>query len=101
MNIAILLYDGVTALDAIGPYEVLSLLPDAKIQFVAKEIGAKRTDTGFLALTADYQLDAVSAPLRGGDWRCSKRSSLQLNSSSVNHQRRKRPHCTAIRLRFQ
>ena len=62
MNIAILLYDGITALDAVGPYEVLSLLPDVKIQFVAKEIGAKRTDTGFLALAADYQLDAVPHP---------------------------------------
>ena len=62
INIAILLYDGITALDAVGPYEVLSLLPDVKIQFVAKEISAKRTDTGFLALAADYQLDAVPHP---------------------------------------
>lgn len=62
MNIAILLYEGLTALDAIGPYEVLSLLPDAKIQFVAKEIGAKRTDNRFLALTADYSFADVTAP---------------------------------------
>ena len=54
MNIAILLYEGVTALDAIGPYETLTLLPDAKVQFVAKEVGPKRTDSGALALTADY-----------------------------------------------
>ncbi|HYO90166.1 MAG TPA: DJ-1/PfpI family protein [Pyrinomonadaceae bacterium] len=62
MNIAILLYEGLTALDAIGPYEVLSLLPGAKIQFVAKEIGAKRTDNGFLALSADYNFADAAAP---------------------------------------
>jgi putative intracellular protease/amidase len=61
-NIAILLYEGLTALDAIGPYEVLSLLPDARIQFVAKEIGAKRTDNRFLALTADYSFADAAAP---------------------------------------
>lgn len=62
MNIAILLYEGLTALDAIGPYEVLSLLPDARVQFVAAEVGPKRTDNGFLALTADYSLMDVSEP---------------------------------------
>ena len=30
MEIAILLYDGFTALDAVGPYEVLSRLPGAR-----------------------------------------------------------------------
>ena len=39
MNIAILLYDGVTALDAIGPYEVLACMPDADVHFVAKKTG--------------------------------------------------------------
>ena len=40
MNIAILLYEGVTALDAIGPYEVLASMPDARVHFVAKEIAS-------------------------------------------------------------
>jgi putative intracellular protease/amidase len=62
MNIAILLYEGLTALDAIGPYEVLTLLPDARVQFVAKNAGAVRTDSGALALVADYSFaDVVSA----------------------------------------
>lgn len=39
MQIAILLYPGVAALDAIGPWEVLSLLPDADVRFVGKEVG--------------------------------------------------------------
>ena len=61
MKLAILIYDGVTALDAIGPYETLALLPDVQVQFVAKEKGAKRTDNGFLALVADYSFGDVSA----------------------------------------
>lgn len=61
-NIAILLYEGLTALDAIGPYEVLCLLPDAKIQFVAKEIGPKRTDNGFLTLIAGYDFTSATQP---------------------------------------
>lgn len=62
MQIAILLYDGLTALDAVGPYEVLALLPGARVQFVATEAGPKRTDTGFLSLTADHSLGEVPRP---------------------------------------
>ncbi len=46
MRIAILIFDKLTALDAVGPYEVLSRVPGAELSFVAKEAGAKRTDTG-------------------------------------------------------
>jgi putative intracellular protease/amidase len=59
MNVAILLYEGLTALDAIGPYETLTLVPGARVQFVAKERGAKRTDSGALALVADYSFADV------------------------------------------
>jgi transcriptional regulator GlxA family with amidase domain len=62
MKIAILIYDGLTALDAIGPYEVLCLLPDAEVMFVSMEKGPKRTDSGFLSLVADYTLDEVPSP---------------------------------------
>ena len=34
MQIAIVLYQGLTALDAVGPYEVLRLLPDAEVRFI-------------------------------------------------------------------
>ena len=44
MDIAIPLYDRFTALDAIGPYEVLSRLPGAGVDFVAHEPGLVRTD---------------------------------------------------------
>ncbi len=62
MQIAILLFDRLTALDAVGPYEVLSRLPDAELTFVAQEPGPKRTDTGRLALLADASLGDVPHP---------------------------------------
>ncbi len=62
MRIAILIFDGLTALDAVGPYEVLSRLPGAELRFVAKEAGPKRTDTGALAITADASLEQLVDP---------------------------------------
>ena len=62
MNIAILIFDRLTALDAIGPYEVLTRLPGAEVTFVAKEAGAKRTDTGALGLVADRTLADIELP---------------------------------------
>ncbi len=62
MQIAILIFDGLTALDAIGPYEVLSRLPGAELRIVAKEAGLKRTDTGALGVEADLALSDLDAP---------------------------------------
>jgi transcriptional regulator GlxA family with amidase domain len=62
MRIAILVFDGLTALDAIGPYEVLSRIPEAEVAFVATEAGSKRTDTGALGIQADLALSEVSEP---------------------------------------
>ncbi|MDJ0929392.1 MAG: DJ-1/PfpI family protein [Gammaproteobacteria bacterium] len=59
MKTAILLFDGVTALDAIGPYEVLQNAPDNEVCFVASSRGMKRTDFGRLGLQADYRLDEI------------------------------------------
>lgn len=62
MRIAILIFDGITALDAIGPYEVLSRLPEAELRFVAKETGTKRTDTGALGIEADLSVAELPDP---------------------------------------
>jgi transcriptional regulator GlxA family with amidase domain len=62
MNIAIPIFDQITALDAVGPYEVLSRLPDARVSFVAKEPGPKRTENGMLALVADLALSEMPEP---------------------------------------
>jgi len=62
MNIAIPLFDGFTALDAVGPYEVLSRLPDARVSFVANAPGPKRNDKNSLALLAEVRFEDAPAP---------------------------------------
>lgn len=62
MQIAIPLYDRFTALDAVGPYEVLSRLPGATVHFIAAEPGMKRTETRMLGLNADFSLDQLPEP---------------------------------------
>jgi putative intracellular protease/amidase len=62
MEIAIPLYDRFTALDAIGPYEVLSRLPGYEVVFVATEPGPCKTDNGMLTVVAERSLDDVPSP---------------------------------------
>ncbi|EFE65676.1 DJ-1/PfpI family protein [Streptomyces viridosporus] len=62
MQIAIVLFDRFTALDAVGPYETLGRLPDAETVFVAERTGPVRSDTGALAITADRALAEVPTP---------------------------------------
>jgi putative intracellular protease/amidase len=60
MDIACYVFEGITALDIVGPYEVLQRLPGADVKFVARSTGEIRTDNTFLALVADYSLSAVT-----------------------------------------
>ncbi|HEX6401807.1 MAG TPA: hypothetical protein VF003_01345 [Pseudonocardiaceae bacterium] len=46
MQIAILLYHRFTALDALGPYEVLRMLPQAEVVFVGEQAGPVTNDHG-------------------------------------------------------
>ncbi|BDM71093.1 glutamine amidotransferase [Streptomyces nigrescens] len=62
MQIAILLYDRFTTLDAIGPYETLSRIPGAETVFVGERAGTYRSDLGAVGLVADAALDEVTAP---------------------------------------
>ncbi|MFE2629146.1 DJ-1/PfpI family protein [Streptomyces sp. NPDC059374] len=62
MQIAMVLYDRFTALDVVGPYEALSRLPDARVDFVAQQAGPVRADTGFLTLNAGKALAEVPHP---------------------------------------
>jgi len=62
MNIAILLYERFTALDAIGPYEVLSRLPGASVAFLAAQPGPVRTDNGCLTVLAEHSLQDMPQP---------------------------------------
>lgn len=59
MQVAILIFEKLTALDAIGPYEVLRSVPGWEVKFVGPEKGPIRTDSGALGLSADYSLDEV------------------------------------------
>lgn len=61
MEIAILIFEKLTALDAIGPYEVLRSVPNWEVKFVGLEKGLVRTDSGALGLSADYSLDEIDA----------------------------------------
>ena len=61
MQIAILLFDGITALDAIGPYEALWRVEGYQVEFVAPEVGLKRTRHG-LGLQAERALAELPAP---------------------------------------
>jgi putative intracellular protease/amidase len=62
MQLAILIFDGLTALDAVGPYEVLSRVPGIDAMFVATEAGVKRSDNGMLGLVADRTITEISTP---------------------------------------
>jgi putative intracellular protease/amidase len=59
MRIAIALYDGFTALDAVGPYQVLSLMPGAEVTWVAERTGPVGNDVRSLAMTADAEFADV------------------------------------------
>jgi putative intracellular protease/amidase len=59
MDIKILIFDGLTALDAVGPYEVFRSVPGWEVEFVAPSAGEIRTDVGSLGLTADRSYSEV------------------------------------------
>lgn len=58
-KVSILVFDGLTALDAIGPYEALRQAPGWEVSFVGKRRGEVRTDAGSLGLIADRALAEV------------------------------------------
>lgn len=62
MQIAFLLFDGITPLDAVGPFEVLGKLPGADVRMVGKHKGEVRTKGQSLALIVDYALAEIPAP---------------------------------------
>jgi putative intracellular protease/amidase len=61
-QIAIPLFPRLTALDAIGPYEVLQRLPGYEVVFVGHEIGTVRTDNGMLGLSVDKVFEDLANP---------------------------------------
>jgi transcriptional regulator GlxA family with amidase domain len=59
MDIAFLLYDNMTSLDFIGPYQVLGMVPKARLHLAAVEAGPVRTDLG-VRIHADMRLEEVT-----------------------------------------
>jgi transcriptional regulator GlxA family with amidase domain len=59
-KVSILIFDGLTALDAIGPYDVFRHVPGWEVTFVAKEAGEIRTEDGGLGLVADAGIADVT-----------------------------------------
>jgi transcriptional regulator GlxA family with amidase domain len=57
LEVAIVLYDGMTTLDAVGPMEVLRFLPGVRLSLVAEGLAPVLTDTGVLALTPTATFD--------------------------------------------
>lgn len=61
MDVVIPLFDGLTALDAVGPYDVLARLPAATVRLAAKRPGPQPTEGGPLALIADTSIHDVES----------------------------------------
>jgi putative intracellular protease/amidase len=59
--IAILLYEGFTALDVVGPQEIFARIPGARLRFVAERTGPVLTDTRLLSLPATHSIDKVTS----------------------------------------
>jgi putative intracellular protease/amidase len=62
MQIAVFAYSHMTALDAVGPYEILSRLPGAETVVVGEARGPVRCDNRSLAVVADATLDEIATP---------------------------------------
>ncbi len=61
-RVAIALFPGFTALDAVGPYEVLQRVPTIDVTFVGHRTGEFRSDNGMLALVADATFAELPSP---------------------------------------
>jgi transcriptional regulator GlxA family with amidase domain len=62
MQVAYLLYDRFTALDIIGPHDVLNSVPGNESIFVAEQAGPVRNESDTLSLVADASIDEVRSP---------------------------------------
>ena len=62
MQIAFLVYEGLTALDIIGPYEVFAGIPEADAQSVSRRAGEVSVDTGAFALRTEHAMAHVPRP---------------------------------------
>jgi transcriptional regulator GlxA family with amidase domain len=62
VQVAIPLFPQFTALDGIGPYEVLQRIPDLDVTFIGHERGEVRSENGFLGITRDATFEEMPHP---------------------------------------
>ncbi len=62
ITVAIPLFPGFTALDAIGPYEVLQRIPNIDVVIVGHETGEVRSENGMLGITRDATFEEMERP---------------------------------------
>ena len=62
IQVVIPLFPQFTALDGIGPYEVLQRCPEIDVTFIGHERGEVRSDNGFLGITRDATFEEVPGP---------------------------------------
>ncbi|WP_297601607.1 DJ-1/PfpI family protein [Mycobacterium sp.] len=62
IQVAIPIFARFTALDAVGPYEVLQRIPSIEVVFVGHRRGEVRTENGMLGVSCDATFDEVGAP---------------------------------------
>jgi putative intracellular protease/amidase len=62
LQVAIPLFPQFTALDGVGPYEVLQRIPTIDVVFIGAQRGEYRSENGMLGLTADATFDEVNQP---------------------------------------
>lgn len=62
MQVVIPLFPRFTALDAIGPYEVLQRIPTMDVVFVGHHRGEVRSDNGMLGISCDATFDELTTP---------------------------------------
>lgn len=62
LHVAIPLFPKFTALDAVGPYEVLQRIPTFDITFVGHARGEVRSENGMLGLTRDATFEELPEP---------------------------------------
>ena len=71
LDVVIYLYNRMTVLDAIGPYEVMRCVPNARVRFAAKKAGLVQPDSGLQMLNAEHAIAEIDSAdvliVPGGD----------------------------------
>lgn len=60
MKIVIYIYNGITMLDAIGPYEVFNAIEDAEVSFVAENKDKITADSKRVSINAKYDISEIT-----------------------------------------